>query len=88
MKKIIVAAALALSFPALAKQTTTTVKVKGWHCAGCAQETEDAIKKVKGVKSATADFDKHTVVVAYDDSQAKPGQIDKAVKKAGYKVEK
>jgi periplasmic mercuric ion binding protein len=81
-------ASLLLSVPALAKDATATVKVKGWHCAGCAGETEAALEKVKGVKSAKADFDKHEVVVAYDDAQTKPAQIDKAIVKAGYAVEK
>ncbi len=90
MKKLIIAAIapLMLSATSFAKETTTTVKVKGWHCAGCAGETETALKQVKGVKTATADFDKHTVVVAYDDSQAKQGQIEQAIAKAGYSVEK
>jgi copper chaperone CopZ len=92
VKKLIIAAfsiaPLLLSAPAFAKETTATVKVKGWHCAGCAGDTENALKQVKGVKNATADFDKHTVVVAYDDSQAKPGQIEQAISKAGYTVEK
>ena len=92
MKKSFLAALavapLLWSLPSLAKETTTTVKVAGWHCAGCAQETEAAIKKVKGVKSASADFDKHTVVVAYDDAKAQPAQIAKAVSKAGYHIEK
>ncbi len=85
---VAVLSSLLLSVPALAKETTATVKVKGWHCAGCAGETEAALKQVKGVKSAKADFDKHTVVVAYDDAQTKPAQIDKAIAKAGYAVEK
>jgi mercuric ion binding protein len=79
---------LAVAAPSFAKETTTTVKVKGWHCAGCAGETEEALKEVKGVKKATADFDKKQVVVAYDDSKAKPSQIEAAITKAGYTVEK
>ncbi len=79
---------LLFALPALAKETTTTVKVKGWHCAGCAGETEAAVKHVKGVKTVKADFDKHTVVVAYDDSKTGAVQIDKAIAKAGYQVEK
>ncbi len=88
MKRIMLAAVLSLSLPALAKEVSTTVKVRGWHCAGCAQETEDAVKQVKGVKTATADFDKHTVVVGYDDALAKPAQIQRAIAKAGYHVAK
>jgi copper chaperone CopZ len=84
-------AAAALAFApatAFAGTTQTTVKVTGWHCAGCAEETADAVKKVKGVKSADADFDKGEVVVAYDDTKAKPADFAKAVKKSGYQVAK
>jgi copper chaperone CopZ len=92
VKRLIIAAIaiapLLLAAPSFANEATTTVKVKGWHCSGCAGETESAVKQVKGVKSATANFDKHTVVVAYDDTQAKPGQIESAIAKAGYTVEK
>ena len=91
MKKTLLALAAApllLAGSALAKDATATLKVSGWHCAGCAQETEAAVKELKGVKSATADFDKKTVVVAYDDSKANPGAMAKAVAKAGYKVQK
>ena len=89
MKKLIAAAALAVvtSTTAFAGEATTTVKIQGWHCAGCAEETADAIKKVKGVKSVSSDFDKNEVVVAYDDTKAKPADFEKAVKKSGYKVE-
>ncbi|MHB1846647.1 MAG: heavy-metal-associated domain-containing protein [Deltaproteobacteria bacterium] len=92
MKKTLIAFAsmlpLVLAGSAFAKDATTTLKVSGWHCSGCAQETEAAVKDVKGVKSATADFDKKTLVVAYDDAKANPGVMEKAVSKAGYKVEK
>jgi P-type Cu+ transporter len=92
MKKILslVAGAILTLAPAIAfaGTTQTTVKVSGWHCAGCADETADAIKKVKGVKTADADFDKGEVVVAYDDSKAKPADFAKAVKKSGYHVAK
>jgi copper chaperone CopZ len=94
MKKILSIAAVAgalLAFApaiAFAGTTQTTVKVSGWHCAGCAEETADAIKKVKGVKSVDADFDKGEIVVAYDDAKAKPADFEKAVKKSGYHVAK
>ena len=41
---------------------------------------------MKGVKSVDADFDSNQIVVAYDDSKAKPADIEKAVKKAGYTI--
>ncbi len=89
MKKLFaVVAATLLSATAFAGEATTTVKISGWHCSGCASDTAAAIKKIKGVKSATPDFEKSEVVVAYDDSQAKPADFEKAVKKTGYDVAK
>ena len=93
MKKLLAVTAVAsLAFfsaaSALASEAKTTVKIAGWHCAGCAEETAEAIKKVKGVKSVDADFDKNEVVVAYDDSKVKPADFEKAVKKSGYNVAK
>ncbi len=85
MKKLIAIAAFALiSGSALANEVKTTLQVTGWHCAGCAEETTAALKKVKGVKSVDADFDTNKIVVAYDDAKVNPAQIEKAVKKAGY----
>jgi copper chaperone CopZ len=87
MKKLIAVAAFTLlSGSALANEVKTTMQVKGWHCAGCAEETSAAVQKVKGVKSVDADFDSSKIVVAYDDSKAKPADIEKAVKKAGYTI--
>ena len=89
MKKLFAVAALVL-FPvtAFAGEATTTVKISGWHCSGCAEDTAAAIKKIKGVKTVTADFEKSQVVVAYDDAQVKPADFEKAVKKTGYDVAK
>jgi mercuric transport protein len=85
MKKLIAVAAFALlSGRALADEVKTTMDVKGWHCAGCAEETTAALKKVKGVKSVDADFDSSKIVVAYDDSKTNTAAIEKAIKKAGY----
>jgi copper chaperone CopZ len=85
MRKLIAIAAFALlSGSAFANEVKTTMQVTGWHCAGCAEETTAALKKVKGVKSVDADFDTNKIVVAYDDSKVKPADLAKAVKKAGY----
>jgi copper chaperone CopZ len=91
MKKLIVgvaAAVLLAPLSALAKDTTTTMKVSGWSCDGCASKTEAALKKVDGVKSAKADSGKGTVDVTYDDAKAKQADLEKAVASSGFTVGK
>ena len=86
MKKIVLALVLLTPGIALAKDATTTLAVKGWHCGGCSAKTESALKKVDGVKNVTADDEKNTVVVAYDDSKTNEKALIDAVKKSGFEA--
>jgi copper chaperone CopZ len=82
--------ALCLSFTSLAfaKDASATFTVKGWHCGGCSGKTASAAKKLKGVKSASADEDSGKLEVAYDDSVTNEKAIVAAVKAVGYDAEK
>jgi len=71
---------------ALAKDTSSTFAVSGWHCASCSGKTAEELKKVKGVKTVTADLDKKMVVVAYDDSQTNEKALKDAIKTAGFEA--
>ena len=82
------AAVLALSGTALAKETTESFKASGWPCAGCAGKTEKALKAVKGVTTAKADKEHNSVSVTFDDSVVKVADLEKAVSDVGYKIEK
>jgi copper chaperone len=87
-RTMVAVAAIALfSGEAMAKEQKTTLQVSGWHCGGCSAATEGAVKKVGGVKSARADLEKGTVEVTYDDGKASLADLEKAVVRAGYKVE-
>jgi len=77
-----------LSGAALAAEKTETLKVSGWHCAGCSAKTEAALKEVKGVSTATADKNKKVVTVTYDDSKAKHADLEKAIADSGFTVDK
>ena len=70
----------------MAKETTTTLQVSGWHCGGCTAATEASVKKVSGVSAAKAELKAGTLQVTYDDSKATPVDLEKAVEKVGYKV--
>jgi mercuric transport protein len=90
MNKLIAALALAagLSTAAFAAPKTETLKVSGWHCAGCAARTESALKDLKGVTTAAADKHSKEVTVTYDDSKVKRADLEKAVADSGFTVDK
>jgi mercuric transport protein len=90
MNKLIAAVALAagLSTASLAAPKTDTLKVSGWHCAGCAARTESALKDMKGVSTAAADKHKNQVTITYDDAKVTRADLEKAVADSGYTVEK
>src|SRR5438477_8398819 len=88
MKKLIAFAfAAGLSTAAFAGQKTETLKVSGWHCAGCAAKTEAALKDLKGVTAVAADKNKKEVKVTYDDAKAKHADLVKAISDSGYEAE-
>ena len=89
MKKLFAfALAAGLSGAALAAEKTETLKVSGWHCAGCSAKTEAALKEVKGVSTASADKSKKQVTVTYDDSKAKRADLEQAIADSGFTVDK
>jgi mercuric transport protein len=87
MKKLIAFVfAVGLSTAAFAAPKTDTLKVSGWHCAGCASKTEAALKDVKGVTTVSADKNKQQVTVTYDDTKVKREDLEKAIADSGYDV--
>jgi copper chaperone CopZ len=84
MKTFIAGTLLALSLGASAAEKTETIKVTGWHCAGCSAKTEAALKEVKGVKTAVADKNNSQVSITYEDSKVKRADLEKAIAAAGF----
>ena len=82
------AAALSVPPAARAADKTETITVVGWHSKGDAYKTEVAVRAVKGVSNASADYARTVIVVTYDDKQATRQQLDKAVGDAGYSTGK
>src|SRR5438045_3066520 len=85
---LVFAIALASSTAALANVKTDTIKVSGWKCEKCPAKTEAKLKQVNGVESASADREKAQVIVKYDDTKAKPADLEKAVADSGFAVAK
>ncbi|HWE23042.1 MAG TPA: heavy-metal-associated domain-containing protein [Myxococcales bacterium] len=77
-------AALLLAPVASAAEKKETIKVAGWHSKGDAYKTEAALRAVKGVSNAAADFGSASVTVTYEDTQVSRQRLEKAVADAGY----
>ena len=80
--------ALLIAGSVSAAERVATLKISGWHSKGDALKTQLAVQAVKGVKAATPDVPKKTLVVTFEEAQATQAQLEKAVVNAGYEVEK
>lgn len=60
--------------------------IKGMHCASCAGKIEKSLKGVAGVADAFVNIASEKASVSYDEAQASPEQLKKAVRETGYDV--
>jgi Cu+-exporting ATPase len=67
-----------------ARLATTTLRIEGMHCKGCAHFVKQGLEEVPGVKSAQIDSKTKLGVVRYNPATCSPAQLKAAVKKAGY----
>ncbi len=63
---------------------TTTFKLRGMSCAGCANNIETAIKDVPGVAECNVNFGTEQATVQYNPNKISIEQIESAVDEAGY----
>lgn len=61
-------------------------KISGMHCASCAVNIENALKKEGGVVSVNVNFSLGRVAVEYDPKRIDEDEIKKAIQKIGYQV--
>jgi len=62
------------------------LKITGMHCATCAVTIEESLSKIKDVESAQVNFGTDSAHVEFDPKKVSLGEIEKAVKEAGYDV--
>ncbi|SDG70958.1 mercuric ion binding protein [Pseudomonas benzenivorans] len=85
MHKLLIAALVVLSLPALAATPeTVTLDVQNMTCEVCPITVKKSLKKVPGVSAAKVDFDKKTATVTYDHDQVQPDVLIRATTNAGY----
>ena len=66
--------------------TDKTLNVEGMSCAHCKAAVEGELDKLSGVEAASADIEKGTVEVSYDESRVGNEQLVEAIEEAGYTV--
>jgi mercuric ion binding protein len=72
---------------AMAKASTSEIKVSGMTCGACAVSVKKSLEKTKGVKAADVSVEKGQATVVYDDSQVNEQQLRDAINKTGFKAE-
>ena len=80
-------AALLLAGSAAAAEKSVTLKISGWHSKGDAYKAENAVRGVKGVKSASADPEKKVLTIVFDDAVVTQAKLENAITDGGYQVE-
>ncbi len=82
LRTFFLAASVALGVTAA--DQSLTLKVDGWHSKGDAYKTEQAVRQVKGVRTATSDAAKHELIVVFDGAATSEAEVRKAISEAGY----
>jgi Cu+-exporting ATPase len=63
-----------------------TIAISGMHCASCASNIEEALKRVKGVREVNVNFAVEKAFIDYDPVKTNPSILKGVIKKTGYKV--
>jgi len=66
--------------------TEKTLQVPDMHCGHCKAAVESELNKLSGVQRASADVEKGTVEVSYDEGKVSAENLTDAIKEAGYTV--
>jgi Cu2+-exporting ATPase/Cu+-exporting ATPase len=64
-----------------------TFRIKGMHCASCANIIERAFKKQKGVKTAEVNYGTETAKVSFDEKHVSPHHLSESIEPLGYSLE-
>ena len=64
--------------------THTTLNVRGMSCGHCEAAVEGELNRLPGVEHSSADFERGTVEVRYDEGRVTTEDLEAAVEEAGY----
>lgn len=66
--------------------STTTLTIKGMHCASCAMLIDNELESLPGVTSATTSYAQSQTSIEFNPSQTNEAEFKKAISKVGYQV--
>ncbi len=66
--------------------TEKTFNVPDMSCGHCKAAVEGELNRLPGVERASADVEKGTVEVSYDEGAVSIGDLEDAIEEAGYSV--
>lgn len=64
-----------------------TFKIKGMHCASCAQIIESKLKKIDGINKIAVNFATEKVAVEFDSEKSSLEKMNQEISKLGYRFE-
>ena len=65
---------------------STTIKIEGMHCDGCAQTVKRILEREPGVRETAVSFEAGEARVKYDEQTVKSDQLRSVIERAGYTV--
>lgn len=66
------------------KPVTETIKVRGFHCTGCADNLGRALRTLEGVVRAEADYSAGHVEVRFDPERVSDDDIRDRIRATGF----
>lgn len=67
------------------KTVRTDIRIGGMHCAMCAAAVEKSLRQVPGIGEVSVNLASEQATISYDAKRTGPGEMKKAVEKAGYR---
>jgi copper chaperone len=64
--------------------STTTIRIEGMHCDGCAQRVRRVLEREPGVKSADVSYEGGEARVQHDEGAVTTDRLRAVVERAGY----
>jgi copper chaperone CopZ len=65
---------------------TTTFKIEGMNCGGCAETIKTLVEKQPGVQMATVSFDEGQARILYDPQAIGDDRLVAVIQEPGFKV--
>ena len=57
------------------------------HCASCAQDIENSLKRLKGIVEINVNFASSQAIIEYDEAETNRNKIKKIIEGLGYRIE-